>query len=160
MIKGIVYHSHSGFTKQYAEILSKELDIPCYDIKQNRLNNSSEIIYMGNIFGSRIEGYNKVIKNYNVKILIAVGITEESTENNNIIKKSNNISHDFFYIRGGIDKSKLKGIRKMMLSMVAKATMKNDPSNQLVDAYINDKSFVDKNNLKEIIAYYKKISFY
>ena len=34
MIKAIVYKSNSGFTKEYALMLSKKLVLPVYDIKE------------------------------------------------------------------------------------------------------------------------------
>ena len=34
MIKAIVYKSNSGFTKEYALMLSKKLTLPVYDIKE------------------------------------------------------------------------------------------------------------------------------
>ena len=34
MIKAIVYNSETGFTKEYAEMLYKKINIPCYTIKE------------------------------------------------------------------------------------------------------------------------------
>ena len=57
-MKAIVYKSNAGHTMQYAIILSKKLNIPCYDIKDaiKYLSKGDEIIYLGWVCAGRMKG--------------------------------------------------------------------------------------------------------
>ena len=45
MIKAVIYHSNSGFTKQYALMFSKNIKIPCYDIKSVPKNLKKKMLF-------------------------------------------------------------------------------------------------------------------
>ena len=49
MLKAIVYKSNTGYTENYAKMLSEKLNIPYYNIKDIRkyMNKNDEIIYLG-----------------------------------------------------------------------------------------------------------------
>ena len=45
-------------------------------------------------------------------VTIAVGMTPTAKQNNSKIIKINNVNENFFYLQGGVDYTKLKGIKK------------------------------------------------
>ena len=56
MIDAVVYTSNTGYTKQYAELLSKRLSLPVYSLKDapSELKDGSEIIYPAGLWRARL----------------------------------------------------------------------------------------------------------
>lgn len=155
MVKAIVYKSNTGHTLRYAEMLAKNLKVPFYNLNQAKknLNYTDEIIYLGWICASQISGLSKIKKICNLKIVVGVGAYPKSNQYIKDLKKANNIKEPFFYLRGGIDYSKLKGIKKQIVKLVGKTVDKQDK--EMVDLFTNGKDYVDEANLSEIINYFK-----
>lgn len=149
----IVYVSNAGHTKRYADMLSNELKIESISLKEYKIDNDP-IIFMGWVFGDNICGYDKV-RNCNLECVIAVGMSFESKETTEKIISKNNINNKFFYLQGGVDVSKLKGIKKMMLKMVGNSVVKaNKPEDKdIIDMFVNGKDCVKIENLNKIIKY-------
>lgn len=152
----VVYCSNSGHTQRYAEMLSKKLGLECISIK-NYKPDDEKIIFLGWIFGSMVMGYNKLNKD-NIICTAGVGMSFESKENTQNIIKVNNITGKFFYLQGGVDYTKLKGIKKLMLKMVGKSTIKKnrEEDKQIIEVFKNGKDFVNESNLTQIIGYIKE----
>lgn len=152
----IVYNSNSGHTKEYAEMLANELNIKCISLKDYK-KDDEPIIFMGWVFGSMIMGLNKV-RDSKILCVCPVGMSEESKENTDNIIKVNNYDGKVFYLRGGVDYKKLKGIKKVMLKMVGNKTIKeNKPENKdIIEVFKNGGNFIKKENLNEVINYINK----
>lgn len=122
MVKAIVYTSNTGFTKKYAEMLGKEMEVPVYEFKESKakLNKKDEIIYMGWIMAGGIKNYEKARKIYNIKAVCPVGMSLPSEKQNNELIERHHIEEKLFYLQGGFDKSKLKGIYKFMINSLEK----------------------------------------
>lgn len=151
----IVYESNAGHTKEYADMLSNELKIESISLKEYKITDEP-IIFMGWIFGSNICGFDKV-RNCNLECVVAVGMNFESKENTEKIINTNNIDKKFFYLQGGLDYNKLKGIKKLMLKMVSNSVIKeNKPEDKdIIEIFKNGKNCVKKDNLNDIINYIK-----
>ena len=163
MIKAIVYTSNTGFTKQYAEMLGEEINVPVYEFKESKqkLNKSDEIVYMGWIMAGGIKNYNKARKIYDIKAVCPVGMSLPSEKQNNELIERHNIKEKLFYLQGGFDKSKLKGIYGFMMNSLEKIvkpklekkTDKTAEDKEMLDMMINGKNCVSKENLDEIIKW-------
>ena len=159
MIKAIVYKSKTGHTKEYAEILSKKLNIPYYEIKEakTKLNKEDEIAYLGWVCATKIVGLNKALKKYKVKCCGVVGAYPKIEENIQNIKNANNVKIPLFYMQGGIDYTKLNKVFSKLLQTIGKA-MKESNENidkEVIEMFEKGKSFVYEENAKEIIEYIK-----
>lgn len=156
-MKAIVYKSNAGHTMQYAIILSKKLNIPCYDIKDaiKYLSKGDEIIYLGWVCAGRICGYSKSNKMYDIKCCGAVGIYPSTTEYLTELKNGNNVNQELFYMRGGIDYSKLNWLFKKVIKLVGSAIKKENKSGseELSQVLENGASFVSEENTKDILDY-------
>lgn len=156
-MKAIVYKSNAGHTMQYAIILSKKLDIPCYDVIEagQYLNKGDEIIYLGWVCAGRICGYSKANRMYNVKCCGAVGIYPESEEYIEELRAGNHVEQKLFYMRGGMDHSKLNWLYKKIINLVAKV-MKNENKpggEELVQTLEKGASFVSGDNVEDMVKY-------
>lgn len=153
MSKVIIYKSKTGHTERYAKMLSEELDIPCYSYKEAKVSDNDEVIFLSYIYASKIMGLSKVLNKYNAKAIIAVGALAYSKDYVNTLKQTNNIDKPFFYLRGGIDYSKLNFIFRKFLPIIGKDIAKDDK--ELLNLFNNGGDFVTKDNLKDVINHLK-----
>ena len=153
MSRVIIYKSKTGHTERYARMLSKELNIPCYSYKDAKVSENDEIIFLSYIYASKIMGLSKILKKYNVKVIIAVGALAYSKDYLNTLKNNNNIKLPLFYLRGGINYSKLNFFFRKFLPVIGKDLAKDDK--ELLNLFKNGGTFVTKDNLREIVNYLK-----
>ena len=117
----IIYASNTGHTEKYAKILQEDLNIPAYPINSiPDVHKGKEVIYLGWIMGGNIVGYKKVSKLCDVKCVIGVGMTPESPEMTEILRSKTGVGPEtaVFYLQGGYDAKKLKGVNKMIMKVV------------------------------------------
>lgn len=160
-MKAIVYESNAGHTKEYARMLSEKLNIPYFTRKEatKQLKKSSEIIYLGWVCATKVQGFKKVISKYQVKCIIAVGIYPNSNEYIESLKNSNNIEGHFFYLQGGLDCKKLKGMKKKIIQMIGNVMEKeNKEENQeMIKIFKNGANFVSEKNLDQVLEFLSKM---
>ena len=154
MSRVVIYKSKTGHTKKYAKMLSEELNFTCYSYKDAKVNDNDEVIFLSYIYASKIMGLSKILKKYNVKVIIAVGAMPYSKDYLNTLKDANNIKLPFFYLRGGIDYNKLNLFFKKFLPIISKDIAKDDK--ELLNLFKNGGDFVSKDNLKDIFVFLKK----
>lgn len=154
MSRVIIYKSKTGHTERYARMLSKELNITCYSYKDAIVSKNDEVIFLSYIYASKIMGLSKILKKYNVKVVIAVGALAYSKDYLNTLKDANNIKLPFFYLRGGIDYNKLNFFFKKFLPIIGKDIAKDDK--ELLNLFKNGGDFVSKDNLKDIFDFLRK----
>ena len=168
----IIYGSHYGTTKQYAEELSRRTNIKAISFeKVKEINDYDNIIYLGGLYAGGVLGMSKTIKKLNnisnKKIIIAtVGLSDPTDEVN---KKNmrNNIKNQMqkeifekakiFHLRGGIDYSKLNFVHKTMMKLLYNA-VKNLPEEKqtaedraMIKTYNKKVNFIDFSSLDKII---------
>ena len=151
----IVYMSNAGHTKEYAEMLGKELKINVIDLKDYK-KDDEEIIYMAWIRAGMLNGYSKV-KNSNIKCVIGVGMAPNREDVVNKLINQNNIKEKFFYLQGGMDVSRLKGFNKFLFHMVKAVVNKSKKieDQEMKDILNSEGKFIKKENILDVIKYVK-----
>lgn len=168
MLSAIVYESNSGYTKKYAEILSRETGIPVYSRENAKslIAENSEIIYMGWLMAGSIKGYKAASPLYKIKAVCAVGMAVPSEKYVDEILQRHKIKNtEIFYLQGGFNFNKLHGIYKLMMRMMAKiigssVEKKAEKTEEeiIMLKLINDGGdFVTKENLNPVIEWYQKL---
>ena len=168
----IIYGSHYGTTKQYAEELSRRTNIKAIPFKEvKEINDYNNIIYLGGLYAGGVLGMSKTIKKLkdvsNKKIIIVtVGLSDPTDEvNQNNIR--NNIKNQIpkeifekakiFHLRGGIDYSKLNFAHKTMMKLLYNAVKNLQKEKQtaedraMIETYNKKVSFIDFSSLDKII---------
>lgn len=161
MIKAIIYQSKTGYTKEYAESLSKELKIPCYSVQdtKEKVNKKDEIIYLSWIRATTIVGYKKINKKYQIAAIGAVGAYPKSNEYTKQLKEYNHITQELFYLRGGINYEKLNKFYQKILKLVGKAiTLENPRDKEMSRLFEKGGNFVNSKQLKPMIEYIKGVT--
>lgn len=168
----IIYGSHYGTTKQYAEELSKRTNIKAISFKKfnQQINDYDNINYLGALYAGGVLGTSKTLKKLNnisnKKILIVtVGLSDPTDEvNKNNIR--NNIKNQIpkevlekakiFHLRGGIDYSKLNFAHKTMMKLLYNA-VKNLPNEKqtaedraMIETYNKKVNFIDFSSLDKV----------
>lgn len=170
MKKVIVYASHYGSTKRYAQKLAEltgVLAISHEEVKD--LSEYEEVIHMGGLYAGGVSGLKNTIKLLpeNAKlIIVTVGLADVTKEKNTEHIKSaikQQVTQEIYekatvlHLRGGIDYSKLSFIHKMMMSMVyrkAKSVPKEQQTQEdidLIETYNQKVDFVNYDTLEQII---------
>ena len=62
-MKAIVYTSQTGFTRQYAQLLSEKTGVPAYELKEaaGKLPRDSEVFYMGWLMAGSVKGLERAM---------------------------------------------------------------------------------------------------
>lgn len=168
----IIYASHYGTTKQYAEELARRTNIKAISFETvNQINNYDTIIYLGGLYAGGVLGMSKTLKKLNDIsnkriIIVTVGLADPSDEKNiNTIR--NNIKNQIakqvfekaklFHLRGGIDYAKLNFAHKTIMKLLYNA-IKNIPEEKqtaenkaMIETYNKKVDFIDFSSLDEII---------
>ena len=76
----IVYTSNTGFSRQYADLLAKKLNLAEYSLDEakKKLPRKSEVIYIAWIRKGKLVDYKKVSALFSVKCLVGVGMGIEA----------------------------------------------------------------------------------
>ena len=169
----IIYGSHYGTTKQYAEELSRRTNIEAISFeKVNQINDYDNIIYLGGLYAGGVLGLSKTMKKLtnisskNIIIIATVGLadpTDETNKNNIRNNIKSQIPKEVFekakiiHLRGGIDYSKLKFAHKTMMKLLYN-TVKNLPKEKqtaeniaMIETYNKKVDFIDFSSLDKII---------
>ena len=168
----ILYGSHYGTTKLYAEELSRRTNIEVSSFKTIKdINQYDTIIYLGGLYAGGVLGMAKTLKNLNDVshkkiILVTVGLADPTDEvNKNNIR--NNIKRQLkkevfekakiFHLRGGIDYSKLNFGHKTMLRLLYNSIKNLSEEKQtaedkaMIETYNKKVNFIDFSSLDDII---------
>ena len=153
MIKAIVYTSNTGHTKKYAELFAAKTGLACFSLAdaKGQLQQGDEVIYFGWIMAGTISGLKKALPVCRVRAAVGVGMTEPTDEYIENVKKVNPLSDiPCFYLRGGYDLSKLRGLNKAIFNM-ARASEKK-AGHVLPDS----EDFVSEENLAALLNWFEE----
>lgn len=168
----VVYKSKYGYTRRYAEWIAEELRC---DIKENAalgdILGYDAVICGGGCYAGSINGAKLLTKNLaklsgKRLVLFAVGSSSGAEkelapfwEKNLTPAQSQAITH--FYLRGGFDYGRLGSADRILMNMLRSHLKKiKDPDEEtrgLLAAYETPVDFTDKERLKELLEYVRKI---
>ncbi|MDQ2087897.1 flavodoxin domain-containing protein [Herbivorax sp. ANBcel31] len=139
----LIYRTKTGFTKKYAEWISKEVTcktIPLEKIKDEDINSYNIIIYGAGMHAGRIQGLNKFKKNVlnlaDKKIIVfATGGTPCIEKVVTKIKKDNFTDEEleninkFYYFQSGVNYERMGMVDKAIMKTYSKILdLKNNKS--------------------------------
>lgn len=170
----VLYKSHYGYTKTYAEMIAEELSCDIREAKKlpsGLLDGYDTIIYGGGLYASGINGIQLIRKNPGLLetknvIVWATGMSpgrpSELTQlwNYNLPAPMLEKIHTF-YLRGGFDYGKLSPFHKLMMNTLRLMlkSMKNVSPDQedLLKAYHTPVYYCDRENIRELVSYVKSL---
>ena len=158
----IVYESNTGFTKQYAEMLSEAVGLPALPMVQavSKVPRGTEIFFLGWVCGGKITGLPVASKRFIVEGAAAVGIVYPHLDVITELSKVNKLSCPLFYLQGGVDPKKLGYFKRKILSMIAQNLEHQENKTaaiwDLADTLRIGGSYVSGANLEPVVSWVKE----
>ena len=159
----ILYTSNTGHTRQYALLLAEQLGLPVYTLEEAaaQLPGDSPVIYLGWLHASHVKGYSKAAKRFALCAVCGVGLCDTGTLTDQV-RKATSIPEGIplFTLQGGIDRSRLKGMDKLMISMLTKglASQKHRSAQdeRMLELLSKDENYVSPENLAGLLQWYRE----
>ena len=159
----IVYTSNTGHTRQYALLLSEQIGLPPFSLEEAnaQLSGDSPVIYLGWIHASHVKGYSKAAKGFAICAVCAVGLCDTGTLTTEV-RKATAIPEDIplFTLQGGMDRSRLKGMDKLMISMLTKGLssqkQRSAQDERMLELLSEDENYVSPENLARLLQWYRE----
>ena len=157
----IVYTSNTGHTRQYALLLGEQIGLPAYSLDEanSQLSGSSPVIYLGWIHASHVKGYSKAANRFDLCAVCWVGLCDTGTLTSEV-RKATSIPEDIplFTLQGGIDRSRLRGMDKLMISILTKGLASQKQryaqDDRMLELLSRDESYVSLENIAEVLQWY------
>ena len=108
-----------------------------------------------------VKGYAKAARRFDLRAVCAVGLCDTGTLTDQV-RKATSIPEDIplFTLQGGIDRSRLKGMDKLMISMLTKGLasqkQRSAQDDRMLELLSRDESHVSPENLSEVLQWYKE----
>ena len=159
----IVYTSNTGHTRKYALLLGEQIGLPVYSLDEAnaQLSGGSPVIYLGWLHASHVKGYSKAAKRFALCAVCGVGLCDTGTLTDQV-RKAASIPEGIplFTLQGGIDRSRLKGMDKLMISMLTKglASQKHRSAQdeRMLELLSKDENYVSPENLAGLLQWYRE----
>ena len=157
----ILYTSNTGHTRQYARMLGEKTGLPVYALEEglSQLPSGCRIIYLGWIHASNVRGFRRAGKRFIICAVCGVGLCDTGTLLNEV-RKATAIPEEIplFTLQGGFDRSKLKGMDKMLISMLTKGLasrqQRTEQEEKMLQLLQTDGCYVSKDNLSAVLDWY------
>ena len=114
----IIYETQGGSSRRYAEWLSERLNIVCAPKEVFKDGTDEDIIYIGWRSGPMIVGLSDLPNREKVIAAICVGLEQYDERAMETVGNKNGIGR-LFYVRGAMDRSKLRFGQKLLLGLVS-----------------------------------------
>ena len=159
----IVYSSNTGHTRKYALLLGEQIGLPAYSLEEagSQLSGGSPVIYLGWLHASHVKGYAKAARRFDLRAVCAVGLCDTGTLTDQV-RKATSIPEGIplFTLQGGIDRSRLKGMDKLMISMLTKGLasqkQRSAQDDRMLELLSRDESYVSSENIAEVLRWYRE----
>ena len=160
----ILYTSNTGFTAQYAAMLSEQTGLPCFALKAaGHIRPGTPILYLGWLMAGNVQGYKEAAKNYTICAVCGVGMGATGSQIADV-RKANALPADMpvFVLQGGFDRKRLHGVYKLMMTVMkntvgkslAKKPDRTPDEDTMLDLLQNGGSRVSAENLSSLLDWY------
>lgn len=157
----IVYTSATGFTARYAALLSRQTDLPAYDLLEPEgPAPGSAVLFLGWLRAGKLQGLPRARRRYRVAAVCAVGMMEGSPADVARTAAANRLENTpHFYLRGGYAPERLRGLSRAMMVPV-KALLTRKPPQTEADrtareALLRGADWVDAASLAPVLDWLK-----
>lgn len=161
----IVYTSNTGSTARYAQLLSEKTGLPAYplDEAQRSLPANAEVIYLGWVMASGIQGLKTAAKRFKLRAVCAVGMGRTGTQTE-LLRSKNPVPDTvpLFTLQGTFDLNKLRGVYRAMMNVMVKTVGKklsakpdrSPDEDDMLDMMLNGSERVSAENLTAVTDWY------
>lgn len=166
-MEAIIYTTNTGSAEQYAKMLAEQTGLSVFSMEdaKSEVEEGSEIIYLGWIMAAQVKGYKTAAKKYKIRAVCAVGMEKTGTRTEEIRKKTFVPAEvPLFTLQGNFNVKKLHGFYRLMMSMMVKMVTKQlvaktdrtQRENEMLEIMLQGGENVRKENLAEVLDWYKR----
>ena len=166
-MEAIIYTTNTGSAEQYAKMLAEQTGLSVFSMEEakSKVEAGSEIIYLGWIMAAQVKGYKTAAKKYKIRAVCAVGMEKTGTRTEEIRKKTFVPAEvPLFTLQGNFNVKKLHGFYRLMMSMMVKMVTKQlvaktdrtQRENEMLEIMLQGGENVRKENLAEVLDWYKR----
>ena len=118
------------------------------------------VLYLGWIHASHVKGYANAAKRFTICAVCGVGLCDTGTMILEV-RKATSIPEEIplFTLQGGMDRGKLKGINKLMITMLTKGLasqkQRSEQDDRMLELLSKDANYVSEENLAGVEQWYK-----
>ena len=119
----ILYQSNTGFTREYAQMLSKAEKLKCFELgSESQPRPGEEIFYMGSLMAGHITGLDQAMKRYKVRGVCGVGMSPPGDGVMAAMARANYVGDaPLFYLQGGWAPKKVGWLKRRMVGMATRS---------------------------------------
>lgn len=160
-ISAIVYTSGTGFTRRYAQMLSRAAAMPAYDLGNpgSLPADGVKILYLGWLCAGGIKGLSKARRRWQVQAVCAVGMAPEYPQEK-LAAQNRTGELPVFFLQGGYAPEKLRGINKLMMGFMTKRMTKNPPRDEaeagIQKLFLQGGDFVSEAKLAPVLSWLRE----
>ena len=163
----IVFTSNTGYTREYAVLLGERTGLPVYSLEEagKRLAPGNTIVYLGWLMAGKVQGYAKASSRYHIAAVCGVGMGANGSQLEDV-RKANGLAEELplFTLQGGFDITRLRGVYKLMMMVMAKTlgkklaekTDRTPDKDDMLALLTRGGSRVCVDNLTEVVDWYRK----
>ena len=159
----IVYTSNTGHTWKYALLLGEQTGLPIYSLHEanDQLPDGSPVIYLGWLHASHVKGYAKAAGRFALCAVCGVGLCDTGTLTAEV-RKATSIpqSTPLFTLQGGMERSRLKGMDKLLIAMLTRGLAaqkhRSAQDERMLELLSRDASYVGAENLADVLKWYRE----
>lgn len=166
-MEAIIYTTNTGSAEQYAKMLAEQTGLSVFSMEEakSEVEEGSEIIYLGWIMAAQVKGYKTAAKKYKIRAVCAVGMEKTGTRTEQIREKTSvPVAIPLFTLQGNFDVKKLRGIYRLMMNLMVKMitkklgakTDRTQRENEMLEIMLQGGENVRKENLAEVLDWYKR----
>lgn len=151
-VSAIVYTSNTGFTAQYATLLSHQTGLPLYRLEECDLPGSTQVLFLGWLCAGKLQGLKRAMGRFQVAGICAVGMAPQA-DPAKLAGDNRCGGLPLFYLRGGYAPARIRGRYKMMMAMMkAILSKKSDrESQEALKAIVGGADWVDTAQLAPVL---------
>lgn len=159
----IVYTSQTGHTRQYACLLGEATGLPVYSLDEalTQLPGGCAVVYLGWVHVSHVKGYSRAAKRFEVCAVCGVGLCDTGTMIPEI-REASSLPEGvpLFTLQGGFDREKIKGVDRLMISMLLKGLsgqkQRSAQEERMLELLKKDGSYVRPANLEGVLQWLRE----
>jgi menaquinone-dependent protoporphyrinogen IX oxidase len=165
----VIYKSHYGTTRQYAQWIAKALDAELFEtskMKPAQLSAYDVVVYGGGLYAGGIDGVGLVTKNPCKSLIVfTVGLADPAQTDYSAILNRNFTPEllaktKVFHLRGGIDYRRLNFLHRGMMAMVKKMVAgkgeRSEEAGPFLETYGGQVDFTDESTIQPLVSYVKE----
>ena len=166
-MNAILYTTHTGSTRRYAQLLSRETGLPACSLAEagKTVAAGADVIYLGWIMAGTVQGYAAAARRYRVRAVCAVGMGQTGTQTDSVRSRSAIPAQiPLFTLQGGFDVKKLHGLYRAMMELMVRTAGKALAAKQnrtpeeddMLDMMLHGGERVHSSHLRTVLAWYNE----